>query len=488
MNILLVDDEPDVRRSLSQFLTKLGHTICCAGDGMEGLREFHSNQFDLIITDIRMPSLSGLELIRRIKEIERSPVDIIIITGHGDMDNAIKALKYGAYDYLQKPINVRELVISIERSAEYRNLRNNYTNLKEDFQKRVATETQEFRGKAERIREAYLHEIGLGELRIYSEAMRQVIDLAERYSSDRAIPVLIEGETGTGKELVARFIHYYEQDSTMKPFVAINCGAMPRDLVESELFGHERGAFTGATSDQVGRLERAQRGTIFFDEIGEMPYDLQVKLLRVLEERKLYRVGGGKEIALDVRIISATNKDLQLEVEAKRFRSDLFYRINMGTIRVPALRERKEDILPLALRFVRQSAARRGKIFGEFTQEAQEFLISLPWSGNVRELKNTMERLALLGPWDRVEIRDLLFVKNIAEEVQEMGKKGILGADEFQLPKGMLDLDALNKEIIKRALLLNQGNQTKTAQYLRLSRRVLQGKLKKLGLSSMKSS
>ena len=483
MNILLVDDEPDVRRSLSNFLVKLGHTVTCAKDGIEGLREFHSNSFDLVITDIRMPSMSGIELMRRIKEIERSPADIIIITGHGDMENAIRALKYGAYDYLQKPINVRELAISIERSAEYRNLRNSYASLKEEFQERIAIETRTYQGKAERLREAYLREIGLGELCIYSEAMRQVVDSAEHYSMDRAVPVLIEGETGTGKELVARFIHYYGQDSATKPFVAINCGAMPRDLVESELFGHERGAYTGALSDQMGKLEMAQGGTIFLDEIGEMPYGLQVKLLRVLEERKLYRIGGTKEIPLDLRFISATNKDLQLEVDAKRFRLDLYYRINMGAIRIPPLRERKEDILPLALRFVRQSAARRGKTFGEFTLEAQELLVSLPWRGNVRELKNVMERLALFGPWDQVEARDLLFVENVApEEDQGTGIKPIIGVDEYAIPEGKLDLEGLNREIVKRALDRHHGNRTQTALYLGISRRVLQGKLKKLGL------
>jgi len=261
--------------------------------------------------------------------------------------------------------------------------------------------------------------------------------------------------------------------------VAINCGAMPRDLVESELFGHERGAYTGAMSDQMGRLEMAQGGTIFLDEIGEMPYDLQVKLLRVLEERKLYRVGGTKEIPLDVRFISATNKDLQGEVDAKRFRSDLFYRINMGTIKIPSLRERRDDISPLALRFARQSAARRGKTFGEFTSEARDFLVSLPWPGNVRELKNAMERLALFGPWDQVEVRDLLFGKNVAtEEAQGTGIKTIIGVDEYELPEERLDLEAFNREIVKRALDRNHGNRTQTALYLGISRRVLQGKLK----------
>jgi two-component system, NtrC family, response regulator AtoC len=483
VNILLVDDEPDVRKSLSNFLTKLGHTITCATNGFEGLQEFHSKDFDLVITDIRMPNMDGLELMRRIKQIERSPVDIIIITGHGDVDNAVTALKYGAYDYLRKPINIRELAITIERSAEYRALRNNYSTLKKEFRERVTLETREVRGRAEQLREAYLQEIGLGDMGIYSEAMRQVIDLAEKFSKDRSIPVLITGETGTGKELVARFIHYYAQGNTLTPFVAINCGATPVELFESELFGHERGAYTGATTDRMGKLELANGGTLFLDEIGEMPLHSQVNLLRVLEEKKLYRLGGVKEVPIDVRFISATNKNISQEVAAKLFRLDLLYRINMGTISIPPLRERREDVLPLALRFVHRAVAQRGKRFGTFTPAAEAFLTSLPWPGNVRQLKNVMERLALLGPWDHVEINDLAFIDDtglIADA--PLGLRPILGHDDFDLPGEELKLEDLNQSIVTRAFEKNQRNQTRTAQYLGLSRRTLQGKLRKIGL------
>jgi two-component system, NtrC family, response regulator AtoC len=484
LNILLVDDEPDVRKSLSNFLEKLGNTVTCTSNGLEGLQEFHSKRYDLIITDIRMPVMDGLELMRRVKQIERSSVDIIIITAHGDIDNAIKALKYGAYDYLQKPVNVRELAITIERSAEYRSLRKNYASLKEEFQERVTQETQEFRGMAERFREAYLEEIGLGNVCVYSEAMRQVIDLAEKYSSDRSIPVLVEGETGTGKELVARFIHYYERGKSLTPFVAINCGGVPSELFETELFGHEGGAYTGATvTGRTGKFEMANDGTIFLDEVGELPKNLQVKLLRVIEEKKLYRVGGVKEIPINVRIISATNKNLSKEVTDKRFREDLFYRINTGTIRIPPLRERREDILPLALRFVSRSFARSGKTFSGFTPEAQEFLISYSWPGNVRQLKNAMERLALFGSCDRINRHDLSFIHDSTPVGDSHGNiRLILGHDEFDLPPEMLNLENLNREILKRALERNQGNQTQTAQYLGISRRILQGKLKKIGL------
>jgi DNA-binding NtrC family response regulator len=483
VNILLVDDEQDVRKSLAGFLSKLGHRVTGAANGLEGLREFHSQPFDLVITDIRMPGMDGLELLQRIKEIERSPVDMIIITGHGDMDNAVKALKYGAFDYLQKPVNVRELAITIERSAEYRQLRENYSQLKAEFKERVESQTRVYRGAAEQLRSAYLREIGLGDIVVRSEAMRKVIHLAERYSPDRSVAVLIEGETGTGKELVARYTHYYALGSAYAPFVAINCGAIAEDLFEAELFGHEPGAYTGATpTGRMGKLEAAHGGTLFLDEIGEMPFPTQVKLLRVLEEKRFYRVGGVKEIPVDVRIISATNKDLWQEVAAKRFRQDLYYRINTGVIRIPPLRERREGVVPLAQHFVNRAASRRGKRFEGFAPAAERLLSSFEWPGNVRQLKNVMERLALLGPWDRVEEGDLApLLESGSLPVPTPERPTVIGPDGFELPEDPLDLNRLNEEIIRKTLKRFGGNQTRAAQYLGLSRRVLQGRLKKMG-------
>jgi len=447
LNILLVDDEPDVRKSLSNFLTKLGHTVICATNGIEGLKTFHSQSFNLVITDIRMPGMDGLEILRRIKTVEKSPVDVIVVTGHGDMDNAIKALKYGAYDYLKKPVNIRELAITIERSAEYAAL-------------------------------------GLDNLCVYSEAMAQVVKQAEKYSVDRSVPVLIEGESGTGKELVARYIHHYAQGNALNPFVAINCGAISPELFEGELFGHEPGAYTGATSTgRIGKLEAANGGTVLLDEISSMPINLQVKLLRVLEEKKLYRVGGVKEISVDIRFISATNQDLSQAVAKKRFRLDLFYRINTGSIRIPPLRERNEDILPLALRFSKRAFARRGKKFDRFSPAAERFLVSSPWPGNVRQLKNAMDRLALLRSGNQIDVEDLSFIKELIPPNDfTLSANAVLGRDNFDLPEDKLDIENLNRQIIKMALEKNNGNQTRTAQYLAISRRVLQGQLKKMRL------
>jgi DNA-binding NtrC family response regulator len=479
-----VDDEPDVRKSLSKFLGKLGYTVLCATDGMEGLKVFHEKNINLLITDIRMPGMSGLELLRRIKVVEGSPVDVIVITGHGDMDNAITALKYGAFDYLQKPINVRELAITIDRSKEYAALRTRYIRLKNEFDERLESETSAIKGEAQQLRKAYLQEIGLDELCVYSDAMNQVVRQAEKYSTDRLISVLIEGESGTGKELIARYIHHYAQENSLLPFVAINCGALPQELFESELFGHEPGAFTGATrSGQAGKLEAASGGTVFFDEIGEMPPSLQVKLLRVIEDKKVYRLGGVNEIPLDVRFIFSTNKNLNLAVSEKHFRLDLFYRISMGKINIPPLRERKDDILPLAHRFVCRALLRRGKQFDGFTKDAEEFLIHFSWPGNVRQLKNAIEQLALMKTNDRIDVEDLSFIQDLTSSNDTaQTRQFILGDDGFDLPDAGLNLEALNERIIRQSLEKNKGNQTITAKYLGISRRALQGRLKKMGI------
>ena len=484
MKILFIDDEPDVRTSLSHFLRKSGHHVVCVADGVEGLREFHSQDFNLVITDIRMPRMDGLEFLRRTKVIERSPVDIIVITGHGDMANAIKALKYGAYDYLQKPIDVRELTIAMERAAEYTALRANYARLKKEFDNQVEAKTRTVCGQAEQLRAAYLEEMGLDRLCVYSDAMRRVIHQAEQYSSETEMSVLIEGESGTGKELVARYVHHYGQANAVIPFVAINCGAVSRELFEGELFGHEAGAYTGATAKgRMGKFEAADGGTIFLDEIGEMPLTLQVKLLRVLEEKRICRLGGVKEIPVDFRIICATNKDLAREVNEKRFRLDLFYRINTGSIRIPPLRERRDDIMPLALHFVNRACTRRGKPFDRFTPGAEKFLLSFFWPGNVRQLKNAMEHVALTAVLDKVGIEDLSFIYERNHAMEDTIKDiPVLRLEEFNLPEDNLDLERLNKHIIEKALENNRGNQTRTAQYLGISRRVLQGRLKKWDL------
>ena len=484
MNILLIDDEEDVRASLSRFITKLGHAVSCAKDGLEGWQMFCVSDVDLVITDIRMPRIDGLELLHKIKQVRRSPALVIVITGHGDMKNAIKALKFGAYDYLQKPIDVRELAITIERAIDYVTLRNNYKQLKNDFKKEVAEGIESCRCEVEHFREAFLQEVGLGEIQIFSEAMRRVIEKAEKYSQDRSVPVLIQGESGTGKELIVKLIHYYGLPKPNTPFVAINCGAISHALFEGELFGHEAGAFTGATAKgRMGKIEAAEGGTLFLDEIGEMPLDMQVKLLRVLEEQKFYRVGGVKEVPVDIRVIAATNKDLGQEVAAGRFRLDLLHRVNMGFISIPALRERENAIIPLAVHFISRAYARRGKRFEGFSAQTESVLSAFSWPGNVRQLKNAMERLAILTTNLAIEAEDIDFLsdESVPEPAVEVPGE-IPKLDALELPAGRFDLEALNFRIIRKALEMNDDNKTRKAEYLGMSRRVLQGRLKKMGL------
>lgn len=488
MNILVIDDEPDICQSMTGFLKRLGHSVKCAENGEEGLKLFHSESFEIVITDIRMPVMGGLEFLKQIKRVEGSPIDVIVFTGHGDMDSAVKALQYGAYDFLQKPINIKELAITLERAEEYAMLRNNYNKLKAEFKDRVDEAVHSCRGEAERLREAYLSEIGLGELCVFSEGMRRVLNQAGKYSRDRDIPVLIEGESGTGKELIARYIHHYNPISNESPFVAINCGALSESLIESELFGHESGAFTGATKGgRIGKFEAAEGGTVFLDEIGEMPINLQVKLLRVLEEKKLFRLGGVKEVPVNVRFLCATNRDLQKAVKEKNFRLDLYYRISIGNIKIPPLRLRSDTILPFANRFASRAYKRRGKTFEAFSKDAEKFLKNYSWPGNVRQIKNAMERVSLLKSDGYVEFGDLSFLDELVTDTS-LNKHGPENLHEMindqMLPDNGLNLEELNRNIVTRALQKFNGNQTRTAEYLGLSRRKLQGRLKKWNIQS----
>lgn len=481
LNTLIIDDEKDACEILSELLERLGHNVIAALDGQLGLNLFRSRDFDLIITDIRMPGIDGIDLLKQIKQVEQSPVDIIVVTGHGDMDNAIKALKFGAYDYLLKPIDVRELAISIERLCKFITLQSNYRNLKSKFNETVALETKNVRRHAARIHAAYMEEIGLDSLRVYSQSMREVLDQAEKYSQDRQVPVLIQGESGTGKELIAKFIHHFSESGGLTPFVAINCGAISRELFESELFGYESGSFTGANSrGREGKLEAARGGTVFLDEIGEMPFDFQVKLLRALDDGKIFRIGGVKEISLDIRIISATNKELDLEVERTRFRLDLFYRINTGTIRILPLRDRKEDILPLAGYFVQRAFARRGIRFPGFTPEADNFMFSYAWPGNVRQLKNAMCRIALMPSLGKITAADLKFINEPNTDDCRLAAPHILEKDTFILPEKGLDLQDFENTLVRMALVKNEYNKSKTAEYLGISRKALYNRLKKI--------
>jgi len=480
MEILLVDDEPLIRDILAEFLKdQLGHGVTVCENGREALELFRRTPFPMVLTDIRMPRMNGIELLRSIKELpEGRASDIVILTGFGDMETAIQALRAGAYDYLLKPVNIEELAAVVTRIAEHQLLlRENYE-LSRRFEAKVAEATHETELKFDRLKTAYAEIVNVGRIGIFSEEMRAVAEMAKRLHEDRSVPVLIEGETGTGKEVVARLVHYGDGE-VAAPFVSINCSAISPGLFESELFGYESGAFTGARKEgMMGKLEFAQGGTLFLDEIGDLPLELQPKLLRTLQEREMYRVGGLKKIKLDVRIICATNRNLARLVEEGRFRRDLFYRLNMCRIYIPPLRRMKEAIAPMAQMFLEDCAAKKKRRFRFLTREAVRVLEEHQWPGNVRELQNTIERVVLL--YDDIEVRPehLRFLTPDGNERPVSGGTP-LKPGSLVLPPDGLDLEALVSEITRKALAMFNGNKSRTAAYLGITRSALRSRLKR---------
>ena len=485
MKTLIVDDEKIVIDGLRKFLIKLGHEVTWASNGADALKAFHDDQFDLVITDIKMPDLDGLELLRRIKKVEKAPTDVVIITGFGDMDNTLKALKYGAYDYLQKPVDVRELAIIIERCREYRQIRKKYKKLKLHVDGKIKKEVNACHLMVDHFREIYFDELGIDRIMVFSEIMRNVMKQVDQFSLNRHMNVLVEGESGTGKDLIATYIHYMSSDARKQPFVAINCSALPKHLVEAELFGYEDGAYTNSKKGgSIGKIELADRGTVFLDEIGEMPIEMQSKLLRLVEDGRFFKIGGTEEKSVQARFIFATNKDLREEVDRGNFRLDLYYRVNVGSIRIPPLRKRKEDIIPLAKHFAQRFFPRAGNSFFGFSPKAERFLLEHEWPGNVRELKNLMERLSFSVFGQKIALKDLLgFVgeKVVADERRSTCPP-VLKIDEFELPSADFSLASLNREVIRKAIIKFNGNKTEAARYLGVSRRTLYTKLKKYAL------
>lgn len=487
MNILVIDDEKPVCDSMSLFLSELGHDVSCAYDGQEGVELFERKRFHLVFTDITMPRMNGFDLLRRIKRNRSSLVDVVIISGHGDVQSAITALREGAYDYLQKPINIDELAIVVDRVQEHLSLRMTTEELTTQFEEKVKERVTEAETKLEKYRNIFRENVGLNRILIHSRRMREIYALAERFHRSPTVPVLIEGETGTGKELLARYIHY-GPTMAAKPFIAINCAAIPGELFESELFGHESGAFTGSSStSKKGQMEIAEDGTLLLDEIGEMPLSMQVKLLRVLEEREFYRVGGVKRIAFRARIIASTNKLLASEVDQKHFRGDLYHRLNVGYIEIPPLRERREEIIPLAYDFLRRACDRHGNhIIRGLSTDAERFLENLPWPGNIRQLENAIERAVLLTECPLLEPAhfDFLARKNPGNNTPETtvpvaplhSSPGIL---PVSIPGEGIDLDELITNLIKEAMRLAGGRKTLAAKLLNISPRTISRRLDK---------
>ncbi len=474
MNILIVDDDKRGRAYLSSFLREIGHVIAECSNGETALTAFKTQEFSIVLTDIKMPGMSGIEFLRELRSLPGGhDASVIFMTGYGELQTAIEAMRYDAYDYLQKPIKLEELVIAIDRAAEYQVLRRENEFLTNRFESAVRVAAAATTQELLHLKEAYFRIVGLGDIVIYTEAMKKVYQQALTLHAERSMPVLIEGETGTGKELVARYIHYGEE-SVALPFVDLNCAALAPSIFESELFGYDAGAYTGGLPrGQKGKLDMAQGGTIFFDEITEIPVELQAKLLRVLQEKEFYRVGGLKKFKTDVRIICSTNVDIEQKVERGEFRQDLFYRLNVARIYLPPLRERKDGIIPLVEMFLNRFSKEKRKNFKTISKSAVDLLLSYEWPGNIRELRNVIEWAVIMH--DDTELKPLHLKLRKAHSQSYCEETP--GAS-FVLPPDGLPLKPFIDEIILRALEMHHGNKLQTAHYLDIPLRTLYNRLK----------
>ena len=449
--ILVVDDEHLIRWSLEQNLKKQGYEVFVAGSGEDALRLVRDESPDLVLLDIQLPGINGMEVLEKIKEQE-DDIIVIMVTALGVLETAVKAMRMGAYDYINKPFNLDELAIVI----------------------RKALETSELKREVAHLRSEQTRRYGIGNLIAESRHMKNVLAMVEKIARSDASTVLIQGESGTGKELIAKAIHW-ESARAEKPFMAINCAAVPETLLESELMGYEKGAFTDAKSQKKGLFETADGGTIFLDEIGDMDPGMQAKLLRVLEERSFRRVGGTKEIPVDVRIVSATNKDLLKAMEEKTFRNDLYYRIQVIPIYLPPLRERRDDIPPLTRHFINHFNREFGKNVTGISKMAEKFLLEYPWPGNIRELKNVIERALIL------ENEETLLLEHLPQEIVTRATGVSSGPVNFRLPAEGIDIEDVERELIRQALEVTEGNQSKAARKLNLGIDAFRYRMKKFG-------
>jgi len=445
--ILIVDDEESMREFLAIMLHREGYRVDAVADGAMAVARMKEKGYDLIISDIKMPRMNGFELLAHV--LEKSPdTMMIMITAFSTTEDAVEAMKQGAYDYIIKPFRNEEIRLIVKNALERRALRQENIQLKQALDQRYS----------------------FGNLIGKSKSMKEVFDLVQKVAASRA-NVLITGESGTGKELVAKAVHYNSERKD-NPFVPINCGAIPENLLESELFGHEKGSFTGAVQQKAGLFELADGGTLFLDEIGELPISMQVKLLRVLQEREFRRVGGTRNISIDVRLIAATNKDLEAEVERGGFREDLFYRLNVIRLPLPPLRARREDIPLLVEHFYRQASGRQEV---SVTEPAMRRLLDYHWPGNIRELENVVARCLVLGQTETITEACLPPV------LQEGGGAGDRLARE--IPDSGLDLDAylgsIEREILLKALARTGGVRKKAAELLGITFRSIRYRLAK---------
>lgn len=461
--LAVLEDDQDMSEVIEAFFKPRGFEVTTFSTPLEAMAAVKKNpeNFDVIITDLMMPEMTGIEFIQKLHEQEVD-IPVILVTGHNEVDLAIQTVEVGAYDFILKPIPFPNLLTSVQRAMYYRKVSGENKVLKAVIQNKEGTGLTGIIGK--------------------SAGFRQALELAKKVASSQA-HVLITGESGTGKEVIAKAVH--QLGSRCKDnFVTINCSAIPENLLESELFGHAKGSFTGAIDKKVGLFEEAEGGTLFLDEIGDMSLPLQAKLLRVLQEKKIRRIGENQQRGIDVRIVAATHKDLHLEVKERRFREDLYFRLNVIPIRIPPLRARKEDILPLAEFFLKKYSALNGMPVTGFSREATESLLSNPWRGNVRELENTIERAVVLATAGAIECKDLVdFEKINTEEVVEAPVIAApkltteMTLEKIVMNERTLKLEELCQIYILKVLRKNNESKEKTAKELGIDRKTLYRKL-----------
>jgi two-component system NtrC family response regulator len=447
--ILLVDDDDNLRWVTQTQIEEAGYAVAAAADGDAALASISAERPDLVVTDLRMPGMSGMELLRRIRSADPD-LPVIIMTAYGTIQNAVEAVKSGAYDYLTKPIDSEDLLLVIRRALEHTGLIEEVRNLRQSLDRKYGFENI----------------IG------HSDALLSVLDMAAR-AARTSSTILIRAETGTGKELLARAIHINSARKE-QPFVTINCGAIPKDLLESELFGHVKGSFTGAMAHKKGKIETADGGTLFLDEIGEMPLELQVKLLRLIQEGEIDKVGATQPLRVDVRIIAATHRNLQAMIEDGTFREDLYYRLAVIPLSLPPLRERAEDIPELLQHFFVRTKERVGRPNAVLPLSLMKYFQNYRWPGNIRELENVIERVVVLSRADEITADDLPdFLRQEHVPVDAL---------HLELPPQGVSLEAVERELIERALKKFNGNQTHTAKYLDISRKALMYRMEKHGI------
>jgi DNA-binding NtrC family response regulator len=455
VHVLVVDDDPALREILQEVLMREGYAVFMAEDGAGAIQAVKESVIHIVITDFQLPDIDGIEVIDRLSKLDAKIIPIVM-TGFGTIETAVRAMKSGAFDFITKPFDLETVGVVVRKAAEFHRLR------------------QENHLLRRAVRDQYQLEQLVG----VSEPMQQVLEFVQKVA-DSDSTVMIQGESGTGKELVARMLHFNSLRRD-RPLVPVNCGAIPENLLESELFGHEKGAFTGATHARMGRFELAHGGTIFLDEIGEMSLPLQVKLLRVLQEREFERVGGNRTIHVDVRIIAATNQDLEAMVEEKRFRQDLFYRLNVIPIVIPPLRERRTDIPLLIDHFLnRFNQSKHTEVVG-LDDEARRLLTEYDWPGNIRELENMMERLVVLKKQGLLSSQDLPQKISQRSMIPELKEQFIrLSEDGIHLSR---EVEQYEKHLIMEALRKANGVTSRAAQLLHLNRTTLVEKLKRKGV------